>query len=152
MNSFRLTFIVFLFISGNCLAQTESDAIKAVIDQLFDGMRKGDSAMVHRSFVDDVQMQTIVMSEKNWAKNVITSSLTSFLDAVGTPHAEVWDEQVKEYKITIDGALAAVWTPYEFYRGDTFSHCGVNSFQLAKLNGEWKIIYLVDTRKREGCS
>lgn len=32
-----------------------------------------------------------------------------------------------------------------------FSHCGVNSFQLFHDNGQWKIIYLIDTRQRTGC-
>jgi hypothetical protein len=27
----------------------------------------------------------------------------------------------------------------------------VNSFQLIKLDGKWKISYIIDTRKKEGC-
>ena len=52
--------------------------------------------------------------------------------------------------IKIDGALASVWTPYKFYSGATFSHCGANSFQLVKIDGAWKIQYIIDTR-RKGC-
>ncbi|MEM9869076.1 MAG: nuclear transport factor 2 family protein, partial [Bacteroidota bacterium] len=33
----------------------------------------------------------------------------------------------------------------------TFSHCGINSFQMVNFGGEWKIIYLIDTRGKEGC-
>ena len=32
---------------------------------------------------------------------------------------------------------------------DNFSHCGVNSFQLFNDNGQWKIIYLIDTRRKK---
>ena len=39
---------------------------------------------------------------------------------------------------------------YRFYVGDTFSHCGVNAVQLAKLDGRWQITNLMDTR-RQGC-
>ncbi len=53
--------------------------------------------------------------------------------------------------IRIDADLAVVWTPYKFFVGKKFSHCGVNSFQLIKLNGNWKIQYLIDTRRKEGC-
>ncbi|UWX56421.1 hypothetical protein NYZ99_09635 [Maribacter litopenaei] len=56
-----------------------------------------------------------------------------------------------DYSIQIDGAMANAWTPYEFRINDNFSHCGVNSFQMVKLEGEWKIIYLIDTRRKEGC-
>jgi hypothetical protein len=47
--------------------------------------------------------------------------------------------------------MAAIWTEYSFYLGDKFSHCGVNSFQLFKDETGWKIIYIVDTRRKEGC-
>ena len=42
-------------------------------------------------------------------------------------------------------------TPYKFYVGEKFSHCGVNSFQLVKIRGEWKIQYIIDTRRRQNC-
>ena len=32
-----------------------------------------------------------------------------------------------------------------------FSHCGANSFQLMKGADGWKIVYLVDSRRTEGC-
>jgi hypothetical protein len=44
-----------------------------------------------------------------------------------------------------------VWTPYRFIFNGKFSHCGVNSFTLVKLNGEWKINYVIDTRRKEKC-
>ena len=47
--------------------------------------------------------------------------------------------------------MASVWTPYEFYFNGTFSHCGANSFQLFKEDNQWKIIFLVDIRRRENC-
>jgi len=53
--------------------------------------------------------------------------------------------------VKIDGPLAIVWTPYKFYFNGKFSHCGVNSFQLVRFNGVWKIQYLIDTRRRAGC-
>ena len=59
-------------------------------------------------------------------------------------------EKLLLYDIKIDGNLASVWTPYEFYFNEKFSHCGANSFQLFNNNGKWEIIYLVDMRKRAG--
>jgi hypothetical protein len=53
--------------------------------------------------------------------------------------------------VKIDSDLAMVWAPYKFYVGEKFSHCGVDCFQLVKLNGQWKIQYLIDTRRRQGC-
>jgi hypothetical protein len=47
--------------------------------------------------------------------------------------------------------MAAAWTPYRFYRNGEFSHCGVNSFQLVKMAEGWKIVYIIDTRRKEPC-
>lgn len=44
-----------------------------------------------------------------------------------------------------------VWAPYQFYYKGKFSHCGADSFQLVRINGKWKIQYLVDTRRSQGC-
>ncbi|HEY0898874.1 MAG TPA: hypothetical protein VGD90_06050, partial [Sphingobacteriaceae bacterium] len=65
---------------------------------------------------------------------------------------QVWDEQITFDAIQVDAGLASVWTSYKFYLGKNFSHCGVNSFQLVKMNGNWKITYLIDTRRKENCN
>lgn len=133
----------------NVWAQEESE-VQNVIETLFDGMRDGDSAKVSSTFHPDAIMETVSMNKEGIViKN--TGSLNVFLNAVGTPHDEVWDEQISSYKISIDGELASAWTPYKFFVGEKFSHCGVNSFQLAKLNEQWQIIYIVDTRRRTDC-
>jgi len=48
----------------------------------------------------------------------------------------------------MDGPLAMVWAPYHFYYNGTLLHCGVDSFQLIRTGGVWKILYIVDTRKK----
>jgi hypothetical protein len=78
-------------------------------------------------------------------------SLESFLRAVGTPHADVWDEKTRNEVVHVDGPLAVVWTDYAFFAGQKFSHCGVDAFQLARTPAGWRIVALADTRKTEGC-
>lgn len=150
MSKSSLFLILSLLLSTNLLAQTSEQEVKVVIETLFDGMRAGDSSMVASTFSRDAIMQTIA---SNQAGEVMKreGSLSQFLTSVGTPHDEVWDERIGDYDIKIDGDLATAWTPYQFYVGDNFSHCGVNSFNLAKMKGEWKIIYIVDTRRRTNC-
>jgi hypothetical protein len=47
--------------------------------------------------------------------------------------------------------MATAWTPYNFYFNGKFSHCGVNNFVLVKQDNGWKIQYIIDTRRRQGC-
>ncbi len=147
---FSISLIIIASSQINLVAQTEEANVKSVIMTLFDGMREADSAKVHSVFIDEVSMQTIAANREGEIM-LRTGSLEDFLKSVGTPHDQVFDERILDYQIKIDGAMASVWTPYEFYFGDKFSHCGVNSFQLMKKKDQWKIIYLVDTRRRRGC-
>jgi len=56
-----------------------------------------------------------------------------------------------DFRVEENGLIATVTTPYSFYYNGNFSHCGVNSFQLVNFSGEWKIVYLIDTRTKENC-
>lgn len=144
--------LLFFFLPFFSFAQTpknEKEAIIAVIKQMFDGMRKGDSSMVRGAFATQVRMQTIALNKEGKPMIRAEDSIEGFVKAVGTPHTEMWDERIKKYEVKIDDRMASVWTPYEFYLGDKFSHCGVNSFQLFKSEAGWKIIYIVDTRRKE---
>ncbi|HVE60615.1 MAG TPA: nuclear transport factor 2 family protein, partial [Chitinophagaceae bacterium] len=132
------------------LAQADENAIKAVINNMFNGMRKSDSALIHSAFAPKPILQTIIKNKEG--KVMVRSEVVdSFIIAVSRPHKEVFDERITFDMIKIDGDLATVWTPYQFFIDEKFSHCGVNSFQLVRLNGEWKIQYLIDTRRRQDC-
>ena len=37
------------------------------------------------------------------------------------------------------GNLATVWIPYDFHRNGAWSHCGVDTFTLVRVDGEWRI-------------
>lgn len=129
----------------------EIERIMLTIDKLFDGMREGDSTKVSSTFGQYVNMYTSFTNKKG-EKVVQKGSLTPFLNAIGTPHDQIWDEKIMNTKISIDGNIAQVWTDYVFYIGSEFSHCGVDAFHLIKnKQNEWKIVHLMDTRRKEGC-
>lgn len=128
----------------------EEKAVENAIKNLFDGMRAGDSTAVRNAFTSAPNMQSILLNRESQVA-IRDGSLDGFVTAVGTPHPEIWDERVTTYDIKIDGPMASAWTPYKFYIGEKFSHCGVNSIQLAKVDGEWKINYIVDTRRPDNC-
>lgn len=128
----------------------DRDAILAVTKRLFDGMRAGDSAAVRAVFHPKVFMASAFVRQGTPTVNV-DGGVDGFVKAVGTPHAEVWDERVANEVVHQDGTLATVWMDYTFYLGTKLSHCGVDAFLIAKEGADWKIISLADTRRREGC-
>ncbi|MFD2584079.1 nuclear transport factor 2 family protein [Pedobacter vanadiisoli] len=144
-------FALFLLcLSTSGFAQSdEENAIKKTITNLFTGMKDADSTLARSAFADAAIMQTIV--NKEGKVSVRNESVNNFIKFIGTPHQQKYDERIVFTKILIDGDLAAVWTDYKFYLGDKFSHCGVNSFQLVKGDKGWQIVYIIDTRRKEGC-
>ena len=139
--------------SGSALHAQGADeraTVLRVVHRLFDGMRAGDSAVVRSVFHPNAQLATAVVRQGNAIVEIDT--LESFIRAVGTPHNDVWDERLSNEAVQVDGTLASVWTDYSFYLGTKFSHCGVDAFQLAKSGGEWRIVALADTRRRQGCA
>ena len=147
----NILFVITLFISGAAFGQqTETAAIKQTVNTLFDAMRKGDSTLLRSVFSKDMILQSV--SDNKEGKAVLsTEKADGFVKAIGTPHSAVYDERITFGDIKIDGDLASVWAPYKFYLGDKFSHCGVDVFSLMKTAGGWKIIYIVDTRRKDNC-
>lgn len=56
-----------------------------------------------------------------------------------------------EPTILIRGPIAVVWGEYEFWIDGEFSHCGVDSVDLVKVEGQWKIANFMWTVEKEGC-
>ncbi|MBI5858861.1 MAG: nuclear transport factor 2 family protein [Sphingobacteriales bacterium] len=132
-------------------AQTAEDSVKAVINKMFTGMKNADVDLLKSSFADSMILQTIAR-DKEGKVFVRNETAAGFIDFISKEIPGNADEQIIFDVVKVDGPLAIAWTPYNFYYKGQFSHCGVNSFQLVRFNGQWKIQYIIDTRKRQGCS
>jgi hypothetical protein len=66
----------------------------------------------------------------------------------GHEYVERW---TAEPTVLIRGPIAVVWGEYEFWIDGKFSHCGVDSVDLVKVNGEWKIANFMWTVETENC-
>lgn len=142
--------LTMLFIALFSGAQTTEDSVKAAVNKLFDGMKNADPLLVTASFADSALLQTIANGKEG--KVVIRNEkISEFAGQIAKSTKGSLDERIEFGSIKIDAGLASVWTPYKFYYKGQFSHCGVNSFQLVRINGEWKIQYLIDTRRKQGC-
>jgi hypothetical protein len=143
---------LFLVISSiySLQAQTAEDSVKAVVNTLFEAMKTGDANALKNCFSDSAILQTIA-TNKSGQKFIKTEQVSGFSESVSKLPKGAADERISFETIRIDGPLAIVWTPYKFYFNGQFSHCGVNSFHLVKLNGSWKIHFLIDTRRKEHC-
>jgi hypothetical protein len=144
-----LTTIIFTCTFTHAQNTTE-DSVKATVNKLFEGMKNSDASTIREVFADSAILQTIGRN-KEGQTIIRTDAVSGFADQVAKMAKGAADERITFETVKIDGPLAIVWTPYKFYFNGNFSHCGVNSFQLVRINGKWKIQYLIDTRRRQGC-
>jgi hypothetical protein len=149
----KLIYIVLTFLCSSIVCKAQDDeivAIKQTINNLFEGMRKSDTSLLRSAFSEGAIMQS-VNKNQDGVVTIQTEPLDSFIYLIARPHSVIYDERITFDLIKVDNDLAIAWTPYKFYLGEKFSHCGVDSYQLVKIKGVWKIQYLIDTRRKEKC-
>jgi hypothetical protein len=132
------------------IAQTPEDSVKAVINRMFAGMKNADTVQMKSCFSDNMILQTVARN-KDGKDEVLSESVNDFLNSISQLPAGVADEQIIFETIKADGPLAMAWTPYKFYFKGKFSHCGIDAYMLVRINGAWKIQYLIDTRRKYDC-
>jgi len=146
-----ITLLIFLTVLiGNAQTDAKTD-VKKTIETFFEGFHKGDTVLMKSVMMDKMIVQT-AFKNKEGKDMLVTDTPSKLLNAIGArPDDQKWDERLTSFNIQVDGNMANAWTEYEFWFNDKFSHCGVNSFQLFNDSGTWKIIYLIDTRRRSSC-
>ncbi len=150
MKPIVLFFAILFFCAMDVKAQSSMDSVKTTISNMFSAMKNSDSQALLACFTDSAILQTIAR-DRNGETVIKSERLHNFATVIGSMPREMADERISFDLVKVDGPMASVWTPYKFYLSGQFSHCGVNSFQLVRVKGNWKIQYLIDTRRKQGC-
>ena len=142
----RAILAVFLLLpTSNALARQAEYAVYEVVETLFEGMRTGNAELVASTFAEGAEL--VSSGERDGVPFAQRSAASGFIEAVGRPSPAPWDERIWNVDITVENNLATAWTEYAFFLGDRLSHCGSNTFQLARqADGAWRTIALADTR------
>ena len=144
-------FLLLLITAGSAVhAQTATDSVKSVINKMFTGMKESDTMLVKTCFTEGAILQTFAKN-KQGETIITTETVSDFAKIIATIPKGAADEQIVFKDLKIDGPMAAVWTPFKLYFNGKFYSCGVNSFQLVRINDEWKIQYILDTRRKNNC-
>lgn len=133
---------------AHILFAQEAD-VKKAIQTFFTGLHNRDTVAMQSVCYKNLILESIT-EHKGQGKLDFETADGYYKQVANIPVAVVIEERLLDYKIDIDGTLAHVWAPYEFYANGKLSHSGVNSFELFKDLGLWKIIYIVDTRRAAG--
>jgi hypothetical protein len=117
--------------------------VVAALHTLFDALGTGDAELL-RSIVDP----SVVMHFSE-TRDGVTTFGSSTLDGLATriTSSDVpLIERMWNPVVIVNGPLATIWTPYDFYVGPDFSHCGIDAANLMRTDEGWRIVALSWTR------
>jgi len=143
--------LVFPLAPALTAAQTPSSDradVIAAVQGFFDAMNRRDQELARRFLLPDARLYAV--TERDGKPAVRPSTGQEFIASLAAAQT-VLLERMWEPQIRIQGGIATLWTRYDFHRDGTFSHCGVDAFDLVKMPDGWKIGGLMYTVERTGC-
>ena len=136
-----------LLVSISLIAQpSERDAVLKTMQAFFDTMTARDvdgareilqpQGRFHAMKMKDGKPDVRAFANEEYFANLQASKQTM--------HERIWNAEVR-----INGLIATVTAPYDFWIDGKFSHCGVDSFDFIKTEKGWKIaggVYTVEQK------
>ena len=140
--------IILLFFGFSLSISAQEKEIKQSISVFFEGLQTAHTLKIQSICHKEMKLQSVM--EKNAIGTLSFETNSAFYKSIAsiTKNLKI-EERILDYKIQIDNSMAQVWTPYEFYIDGKLSHIGTNSFTLLLENNIWKIVHIIDTRRKK---
>jgi len=122
----------------------------AVVQSFFDAMEKPDVELAKKALMPDARFFSA--AERDGKLTVRPSTGDAFVAGLSNPNRAKALERMWNAEVRVEGAIAQLWTPYDFHSNGTFSHCGIDAFSLVKTDDGWKIASAMWTVQRTGCA
>jgi hypothetical protein len=139
----RVLMSTMLTLPGTLMAQdprADSLAVLAVADSSLAALSRGDYVAFTNWMVEGATIASV--SESAQGRRVNLATREGFRARTSTNRLM---ERGFRGTAMVDGPIAMVWLPYDFYVNDTWSHCGVDIFTMVKSDRGWKIASLAYT-------
>lgn len=117
-----------------------------VANRLFEAMRAKDAEAIRALFVPEGQLIAIDRPRSGGGPlRTRVFSPEAFAKMIAEAKAPELIEKMAQPEVRLFGDMAIVFGRYTFHVGDKFSHCGTNSFHLARTAQGWKIANAAST-------
>lgn len=121
----------------------EEKAILAQVDRLFAAMKAQDKATLDALLYADGVMT--VVTPKGPQRVPFAGWSARVASRAGI------EETIWAAKVLRRGDMAVVWAPFELKVDGKVSHCGIDSIDMVKVDGAWKIAGLMYTHEPDAC-
>lgn len=128
-----------LSVAFSIQAQRSADANAAigVVNQLFTEMANANPAGIIAVHTPTSMLAAVFKQPDG--KTRYQSFNGEAFSKMFTDKSRVMREEMYDPKVEVHGDWAMVWGRYVFFNGDKLSHCGINQFNLVRVEGTWKI-------------
>ena len=131
-------------------ASADETAVLGTVHLLLDGWREADAGKLERALHKDFREVTLHLQDARW--NFAVVDRATLVGLMGKIEKGSWDDRLLKPQVHIDGPIAVVWSPYRFTVhyvengvAHAADHCGIETFQLYREAGDWKIVNFADT-------
>lgn len=139
MNQIIVVLVVILLSTVFAVGQAADDkkAALAVVNQLFTEMAAANPSGILALHTPTSDLAAVFKQKDG--KSRYSSINGEKFSQMFTDKTKVMKEEMYEPKVEVSGDWAMVWGRYVFFAGDKLSHCGINQFNLVRIDGAWKI-------------
>jgi len=144
-----LTALAFVLASAApCSAGDDRADILTTVERFFAAMAAKDLAAARELVVGEGRFVALREEGGKTLLRVASNEelVASWATAPGQLLERFWDAEVRVHQ-----GIATLWAPYDFHLDGQLSHCGVDAFDLVKVDGRWKIAGGVYSVVRTGC-
>ena len=151
MKTIQVTIILLIVFTVSAFSQKADDskAAVAVVNELFAQMRAANAAGILATGTAENQLVAVrkLKDGKSKVEVINGEQFTKFFTKPGSIEELMYDP-----KVEVSGDWAMVWGRYVFFVGEKVNHCGINQFNLVRIDGAWKIANGASTIDPGDCS
>jgi len=129
-----------------CYTAFYAQTPKETVQTFFEALNSKNAVQIESLMADDVKLHSLNISVDVQLNATDKDNFIKSIKGIG-PEVTI-KERIFDVESYENEHIATVWTPYEFYVNDNFSHKGVNVFTMLKVDKKWKITSIADTRLR----
>ncbi|HJQ61563.1 MAG TPA: nuclear transport factor 2 family protein [Burkholderiales bacterium] len=127
----------------------DTAAVLGVVQRFFDAMAARDTAEWAQVLTPEGRWYGYTNSPDGFS--MFTRTNREAIDGLGRSNDTIV-ERMWDATVLLHDRMAVVWTPYDLYINDVFSHCGIDAFTLLKVDDGWRIASVVFSRQPQGCA
>ncbi len=122
--------------SGNASNTEETNAVIESVDIFFETMKSKNVNLASKVVMPDARF--IFVSQQDGVPIIKYRTGQEHLDSLSETKHNL-RERLWNRKVRIQDAIATLWASYDFWIDDKFSHCGIDAFQLIRIDDSWII-------------